>query len=66
MLASPNMEAKFQLLSLETPLSLKTWLIIIEVISSLIYAKKFVGLVLGVGSSFLLNPTLDTSPKSHH
>ena len=44
---------------------IKTWLTIIEGRSSLFYAKLFVGLMLGVGSSFLLNPTLDTSAKSH-
>jgi hypothetical protein len=29
------------------------------------YAKKFAGLVLKVGSTFLLDPTLNTIPKPH-
>ena len=36
-----------------------------EVNSSLFCGKIFVGLVLGVGSGFLLDQTLNTSPKRH-
>ena len=45
--------------------NMKIWLIIIEVGSSLFYAQIFAGIVLKVGFSFLLNPTLNTSPKPH-
>ena len=60
MLASPNMEAKYQLVSLK-----KIWLIIIKVIFWLFYAKIFTGFGLRVGSSFLLDLTHNASPKLH-
>ena len=37
----------------------------IKIRSCLFYAKKFLGLVLRVGSSFLLNPTLNMRPEPH-
>ena len=37
----------------------------VRVYSWLYYAKEFLGLVVRVGFSFLLNQTLNTSPKSH-
>ena len=43
--------------------TVKVWLIIIEVGSWI--CKIFAGVVLTIGSSFLLGPTLDTSPKPH-
>ena len=45
--------------------TIKIWYIIIKVGSCLFYAKLFMVLVLRVGSSFLLDPTLHTSPKPH-
>ena len=44
--------------------TMKIWLIIITVGSLLCYAKIFMGLVLRVGSRFLLDPTLNTNPKA--
>ena len=62
MRASLDMEAKSQLLSLKTPLKYGLY--------SLKHDHDYVmlnmiGLVLRVRSSFLLNPTLNTSPKPH-
>ena len=61
MLAGPNMEAKSQ--TFETQQTIKIWLIIIKVGSWLLHAELFAGLVLRVGSNFLLEPTFNTSPQ---
>ena len=61
MLASPNVEAKSQLVSLKVITWL--WLNIIGVRSWLFYAKIFARLGLRVGSSFLLKLIRNTSPK---
>ena len=53
------METKSQLLSF------KIWLIIITIEIWFFYANVFAGLVSRVGSSFSLDPTLNTSPKPH-
>ena len=45
--------------------TIKIWLSIIKVGSWSFYAKTFTGLVLRVGSSFLFNPPLNTTPKAH-
>jgi hypothetical protein len=63
MLASTNMEAKVP--TFEPQDIIKIWLIVIQVEPRLLYTKVFAGLVLRVGSSFLLNPTLDTHLKLH-
>ena len=63
MLASTNMEAKVP--TFEPQDTIKIWLIVIKVGSWLLYAKVYAGLVLWVGSSFLLNPTLNTHLKPH-
>jgi hypothetical protein len=57
------MEAKSQLFNSQK--TIKIWLIIIKDGSSLCYAKTFTGLVLRVGSSFMLGPILNTSPEPH-
>ena len=44
---------------------IKIWLVIIKGRSWLFYAKNFTRLVLTVGSRFLLDPTLNTSPEPH-
>ena len=62
MLTSPNMEV---VLTFEPQETIKIWLVIIKVGLWLFYAKIFTGLVLRVGSSFLLDPTLNTPPKPH-
>ena len=54
-----------KVLSFEPQETVKMWLIIIQVRSLLFYAKIITGLVLRVGSSFLLDPILNTSPKPH-
>jgi hypothetical protein len=61
MLASLNIKAKFQLLSLKTPfkygrLSLKLDL-------NFFYKKTFTGFLLKVGSSFLLNQLSTQAPS---
>jgi hypothetical protein len=48
----------------ESQFIIKIWLIINEFGPWLIYVKTFTGLVLRVGSNFLHDPTLNTSPKS--
>ena len=63
MLASLNMEAKSQLLSLNQIIGI--WLIINTIGSWLFYAQIFTGVVLVVGSGFLLDPTLNASPEPH-
>ena len=64
MLASPTRVSKSQLLSLEK--TLKYGLIsVIEVGSLSFHAQKLVGVVLRVGSSFLLDSPPNTSPKPH-
>ena len=62
MLVSVNMEVKFQLLSLKKALNMVH--ILLKYDLCLFYAKIFVGVVLKVGSSFLLDPTLNTSQAS--
>jgi hypothetical protein len=64
MSASPNMKAKSQLLSLKKPLKcglhpLNPNIDIFNV------CKTLAGLVLRVGSKYILNPTVNTSPRSH-
>ena len=59
----PNMEAKSQLLSLTK--ALKYGLYSLKADLDYLMQKHLSGLVLRVGSSFLLEPTLNTSPKSH-
>ena len=49
----------------ESQETIKIWLIIMKVGSWLFYGQIFLGLVLRVGSSFLLVPTLNTSPKPY-
>ena len=49
----------------ESQETIKIWLIIMKVGSWLFYAWIFAWLVSRVGSSFLLNPTLNTSHKPH-
>ena len=61
MLASPNMEAKSQYLSLKRPLKIR--LITIKVGTLIILCKILAGLVLRVGYSFLLDPTVNTVPS---
>ena len=60
-LASTNMKAKSQLLNLKKLLNLVS----IHSIQLLIILCKFSGLVLRVGSSLLLNLTLNASPEPH-
>jgi hypothetical protein len=45
--------------------TIQMWLIVVKVGSWLVDAKIFVGRVLRLGSSFLLDPALNTSPKPH-
>ena len=45
--------------------TIKIWFILIKIKSSLFYANQLMGLVLRVGSNFLVNPTLNTSPNPH-
>ena len=59
---SANMEGKSQLLNLNKPL--KYGLYSLKLNPSY-FIQKLLGLVLRVGSSFLLDPTLNTSPKPH-
>ena len=69
MLASPNMEAKSQLLSLKKALKYGSYVKKLEL--DYFMQKKHAGLVLRVGSIFLVNPTLkldltlNTSPNPH-
>ena len=63
MLASFNMKAKYQLLSLR--LVLKYGLYSLESDVDYFMRNVFEQLVLRVGSSFWLNPTLNASPKPH-
>ena len=64
MLASPQQGDKSSNVSTSRK-SIRIWFINMKGISWLFYIKIFSGLVLGVGSSFLLDPTLNTSPKPH-
>ena len=57
----PQHEGKIP--TLEPQETIKFWLVIIKIRSSLFYAKIFMGLVLRAGSCFLLNLILNTSPK---
>ena len=63
MLASPNIDAKVP--TCESQIITKIWFKLIKVGTSLFYAKIFVELGLRVGSSFLLDPTRNTSSISH-
>ena len=47
----------------EPPVTTKICLIIIKIISWLLYAKIFTGLGLRARSSFMLDPTCNTSPR---
>ena len=49
----------------ETQETIKKLVVIIKVVSWLFDAKQIVGVVLRVGSSFLLDPTLNMNPKPH-
>ena len=63
MLASPNIGGIGP--TFEPQETIKIWLIFIKIGPWMFYAKMFARLVLKVGSTYLLDPTLNTILKPH-
>ena len=62
---SPKSQHRGKVPTFEPPKTIEIWLTIIKVGFGVFCVKTFVRLVLRVGSSFLLKPTLNTSLKPH-